>query len=55
MPPRISADAAARVAVEGLRAGRFLIPTRSHVLDYARVRLDELAAATRDTRFEPGA
>lgn len=54
MPPRISADAAARIALEGLRAGRFLIPTHSHVLDYARARLDELAAATRDTRFEPG-
>lgn len=54
MPPFIEAEAVARIAVQGLRAGRFMIPTHSHLLDYAQARLDELAAATRATRFEPG-
>ncbi len=54
MPPFIEADAAARIAVEGLRAGRFMIPTHSHLLDYAQARLDELAEATRASHFEPG-
>ncbi len=53
MPPQIDADAAARIAVEGLRAGRFMIPTHSHILDYARARLEELEAATQATHFEP--
>jgi len=53
MPPTIPAEAAARIAVEGLRAGRFMIPTHSHLLDYASARLDELATATRATTFEP--
>ena len=54
MPPFIEADAAARIAVEGLRAERFMIPTHSHIVDYARARLDELDEATRATDFEPG-
>lgn len=54
MPAFIEADAAARLAVEGLRAGRFMIPTHSHLVDYARARLDELDEATRASRFEPG-
>lgn len=54
MPPVIGADAAARIAVEGLHAGRFMIPTHSHIVDYARARLDELEEATRATSFEPG-
>ena len=54
MPPGIPSDAAARIAVEGLRADRFMIPTHSHLVDYAQARLDELAAATRATKFEPG-
>ncbi len=53
MPPGIEADAAARIAVEGLRAGRFMIPTHSHLVDYAGARLEELAEATRATHFEP--
>ncbi len=53
-PPWIESDAAARIAVEGLRAGRFMIPTHSHLVDYAQARLDELAEATRASRFEPG-
>jgi NAD(P)-dependent dehydrogenase (short-subunit alcohol dehydrogenase family) len=53
MPPTISADAAARIAVAGLREGRFMIPTHSHLLDYASARLDELAAANRASNFEP--
>jgi len=52
MPPFIEADAAARIAIEGLLAGRFMIPTHPHLLDYARARVDELAEATRATRFE---
>jgi NAD(P)-dependent dehydrogenase (short-subunit alcohol dehydrogenase family) len=53
-PPKIEPDAAARITIEGLRAGRFMIPTHSHLLDYAQARLDELAEATRATEFEPG-
>ncbi len=53
MPPTIPADAAARIAVEGLREGRFMIPTHSHLSDYAAARLDELASATRASHFEP--
>ena len=30
-----------------------MIPTHSHLRDYAQARLDELAEATRTTRFEP--
>ena len=52
MPPAIEPEAAARIAVEGLRAGRFMIPTHAHLVDYAQARLDELVAATRATRFE---
>lgn len=52
--PQISADAAARIAVEGLRADRFMIPTHSHLIEFAKARLDELTEATRATRFEPG-
>jgi len=52
MPPLIEPDAAARIAVEGLRAGRFMIPTHAHIVDDARLRLDVLAAATRATHFE---
>ena len=52
--PEISADAAARIAVEGLRAGRFMIPTHSHLVEFTQARLDELAEANRATRFEPG-
>ena len=54
MPPAIEPEAVARIAVEGLRAGRFMIPTHAHLIDYAQARLDELAAATRATRFETG-
>jgi NAD(P)-dependent dehydrogenase (short-subunit alcohol dehydrogenase family) len=54
MPPLISCDAVARIAVECLRAGRFMIPTHSHILDYARARLEELAEATAATALEPG-
>lgn len=53
-PPWIPAEAAARIAIEGLEAGRFMIPTHSHLLDYAQARLDELSEATRATRFEDG-
>ncbi len=53
MPPAIEADAAARIALEGLRAGRFMIPTHSHLVDYAQARLDELAEASRASQFEP--
>lgn len=52
--PEISADAAARIAVEGLRARRFMIPTHSHLVEFAQARLDELIEANRATRFEPG-
>lgn len=55
MPPFIEADAAARIAVEGLAADRFMIPTHSHIAGYAQARTDELAAASRATRFEPDA
>jgi NAD(P)-dependent dehydrogenase (short-subunit alcohol dehydrogenase family) len=54
-PPYVESDAAARIAIEGLRAERFMIPTHSHILDYARARLDELAAANEASHFEPGA
>jgi len=54
-PPSIESEAAARIAIEGLRAERFMIPTHSHILDYARARLDELAAANEASHFEPGA
>lgn len=54
MPPSIEANAAARIALEGLRAERFMVPTHSHILGYAQARLDELAEATRATNFEPG-
>jgi len=54
MPSGIDADAAARIAIEGLRADRFMIPTHSHLVEYAQARLDELVEATRATRFEPG-
>ncbi len=54
MPPFIEPDAAARIAIEGLRAGRFMIPTHSHLVDYAQARLDELVEATRASDFEPG-
>jgi NAD(P)-dependent dehydrogenase (short-subunit alcohol dehydrogenase family) len=53
MPPSIDAEAAARIAVEGLRAERFMIPTHSYIVDYAQARLDQLAEATRATDFEP--
>jgi NAD(P)-dependent dehydrogenase (short-subunit alcohol dehydrogenase family) len=53
MPPSITADAAARITIEGLRAGRFMIPTHSHLLDIARARTDELAAAVSASQFEP--
>lgn len=53
-PPFIESDAAARIAVEGLRAERFMIPTHSHLLEYAQARLDELADANRASHFEPG-
>ena len=53
MPPSITADAAARIAIEGLREGRFMIPTHSHLLDFAQARTDELAAAIRASHFEP--
>jgi NAD(P)-dependent dehydrogenase (short-subunit alcohol dehydrogenase family) len=53
MPPTISSDAAARIAVEGLREGRFMIPTHSHLLEYAAARVDELSAATAASHFEP--
>lgn len=53
MTPQIDPDAAARIAVEGLRAERFLIPTHSHLVAYAQDRLDELAACTRASSFEP--
>ena len=52
--PEIGADAAARIAVEGLRADRFMIPTHSHLVEFTQARLDELAEANRATRFEPG-
>ena len=52
--PEISADAAARIALDGLRAGRFMIPTHSHLVEFAQARLDELIEANRATRFEPG-
>ena len=52
--PQISPDAAARIAVEGLRAERFMIPTHSHLVEFAQARLDELTEATRATSFEPG-
>ena len=51
----ISADAAARIAVEGLEAERFMIPTHSHILGYAQARLDELAEANANSNFEPDA
>jgi NAD(P)-dependent dehydrogenase (short-subunit alcohol dehydrogenase family) len=51
---QISSDAAARIALEGLRAGRFMIPTHSHLIEYAQARLNELLEATQATRFEPG-
>ncbi len=54
-PPSISPDAAARIAVEGLKAERFMIPTHSHILGYAQARLDELAAANAASNFEEGA
>jgi short-subunit dehydrogenase len=53
MTPQISPEAAARIAVEGLRAERFLIPTHSHLVAYAQGRLDELASCSRDSAFEP--
>jgi len=52
MPPFIEADVAARIAIEGLEAGRFMIPTHPHLADYARARVEELEAATRATRFD---
>jgi len=52
MPPYISADAAARIAVEGLRQDRFMIPTHSHLAEYAAARLKELEAATQASHFE---
>ena len=55
MPPSISSDAAARIAIEGLAAGRFMIPTHSHILGYAQARLDELADANANSNFEPDA
>ena len=42
------------IAVEGLRAGGFMIPTHSHLVEFARARIDELTEATQATRFEPG-
>ena len=30
-----------------------MIPTQSHLVDYARARVEELEAANRDTIFEP--
>ncbi|MFN2425497.1 MAG: SDR family NAD(P)-dependent oxidoreductase [Candidatus Binatia bacterium] len=53
LAPLIEPDAAARIAIEGLKAGRFMIPTHSHILEYAQARVDELAAANRDSKFEP--
>lgn len=53
MPAFISPDAAARIAVEGLRQDRFMIPTHSHLAEYAAARLTELEAATRASHFEP--
>jgi NAD(P)-dependent dehydrogenase (short-subunit alcohol dehydrogenase family) len=53
MPPSIDTDAAARIALDGLRAERFMIPTHSHILGYAQARLDALEDATKATTFEP--
>lgn len=46
-------EAVARIAIEGMRAGRFMIPTHSHILAFAEARFEELAEATRATAFEP--
>ena len=54
MPPTIEPDVVGRIAMDGLRAGRFMIPTHAHLVDYAQARVDELAEATRATAFEPG-
>jgi len=51
-PPWLEADTVARLALEGLRANRFMIPTHPHLVDSARSRVEELAAATRASPFE---
>ena len=52
VPPFIAPEGVARIAIEGLRAGRFMIPTHAHIAEYAAARLDELERATRETRLE---
>lgn len=54
MPAHIPADAAARIALTGLAAERFMIPTHSHLYDYAAARLEELGQATRVSKLEHG-
>ena len=52
-PPTLQPDAVARIAVEGLEADRFMIPTHSHLAAYGQARQDELDAATAASHLEP--